>query len=124
MNTDNEMLEFAATAMRNLYDPRFLNYEIRYGTVCLELGARRGDIIVYWNPLESDADAFRLAIDLGIVVHPQCYDDYSKPFVGCFAFNDDGVEISSSRCEIGNDKYKSTRRAITSVAAELGKLIK
>lgn len=124
MNTENEILEFAAKTMQALYDPRFLNYEVAYGTVCLELGAKRGDITSYWNPLESDEDAFRLAIDLGIVMHPLCFDDYSNPFVGCFAYNADGVEISSARCEIRNDKYKATRRAITLVAAELGKLQK
>jgi len=50
----------------------------------------------YWNPLDDDGDAFRLAVKLTITINNDCISDAD---------------------------YKSTRRAIVLSAAEIGKLL-
>lgn len=63
-----------------------------------------------WNPLESDADAFRLMVDLGIDIER----------------NIDSVISSHRVCvselwfdDFGGDKRLATRTAITRCAAEI-----
>lgn len=64
-----------------------------------------------WNPLENDADAFRLMVDLGMLVD---VDEELKEtqIVGVV---DDVVIVSH-----GEDKHAATRRAIVLAAAEIG----
>ena len=56
-----------------------------------------------WNPLQNDADAFRLAIDLAIPTAPSNRSDYAQSA---------GNATSHS-----GDKYAQMRRAITMSAA-------
>ena len=63
----------------------------------------------YWNPLESDADALRLAVKLRIDI---------------LLFNAVVTGISLRNCvevmeEFNNDPYAATRRAIVRAAAEI-----
>jgi len=101
--TDRELLELAAKAagIKNWWDG---DCSIR------SVGS------TYWNPLESDGDAFRLAVKCEITIYtPQPrtmqYD------IAC-AQNFDG-EIDC--CEKGNiDPCAATRRAIVRAAASIG----
>jgi hypothetical protein len=54
---------------------------------------------VFWNPLEDDADAFRLMVELDLL------DDY----------------LSQLTDEIGGDRLDACRRAIVRAAAEIGR---
>jgi hypothetical protein len=73
---------------------------------------------VYWNPLTDDGDALRLAVKLNIVIW-EC-DQYDRAMAE--------VRYGEARGEywelVGEDKYSSTRRAITRAAAEIGKEMK
>lgn len=75
-------------------------------------GSRQG----WWNPLEDDGDALRLAVKLRIsVMLAETTTD--KP--ACYFF--DGVEWACVQSDIGNDPDAATRRAIVRAAAEIGK---
>lgn len=65
-------------------------------------GARR-----YWNPLTDDGDAFRLAVQRGIWVHP---DNHTVEAVGRRAVYE--------RVERHHDRGVATRRAIVRAAVE------
>jgi len=108
--SDRELLELAAKAAG------FANWSYAGSSsgICVELGASRGAITSYWNPLTDDGDALRLAVKLGcqLVISP---------------------EIGITDCKIGEgdwcfggehhhpDGYAATRRAIVRAAAEIGK---
>ena len=104
MSTDRELLELAAKAAK------------------LILGEFKGRIVryesdgqpVYWNPLQFDDDALRLAVKLGICIGPNFDNDMAVA---------DGGEFSQHHCTelFESDKYAATRRAIVRVAAEIGK---
>lgn len=76
-----------------------------------------------WNPLEDDGDALRLAVNLGLVVQPVCYDDYDKLFAAVYKYDDCAVEVCSVREPYDNGPYPATRRVIVRAAAEMGNLI-
>ena len=61
-----------------------------------------------WNPLADDADAFRLMVTLGLVVHVGS--DAARALY-------DGEGCTE---EYSGDKAASTRRAIVRAAAEIG----
>ena len=54
----------------------------------------------WWNPIEDDGDALRLAVNLGLVVNPGCAHDEKNDL---------------------DDPYAATRRAIVRAAAEIGR---
>lgn len=62
---------------------------------------------IYWNPLEDDGDALRLAVKLNITVDPKYL--YKGPWDG-----------GGTLC----DPYEATRRAIVRAAAEIEKVLK
>lgn len=64
-----------------------------------------------WNPIESDADAFRLMVDCEILtnveaMYSEAFTDPKKPIVRIY-FDDHN-----------NDKHAATRMAITKAAAQ------
>jgi hypothetical protein len=66
-----------------------------------------------WNPINDDADAFRLITTLNIVVGK--YNDYAN----AISINSDAdVVVWDHQVK---DPYAATRRAIVQVAAEIGK---
>jgi hypothetical protein len=78
----------------------------------------------YWNPLEDDGDAFRLAVKLGISVHLDLRNRTvvakpKEPEVG-------NEEIHYDESKFGGecDPYAATRRAISMTAAEIGRGMK
>ena len=94
--TDKELLELAVKTVG------FANWSYVGGSpgICVELGASRGDITSYWNPLKNDGDAFRLMVKFDLWQTVRC-----------------------SRRVLGEepDMYAATRRAIVRAAAEIGK---
>lgn len=118
--TDREMLELAAKAIgcagAKFEDGEWL--ELRYG---YKVAMWHDDFDSYWNPLESNADAFALAVKLGLDLlrterdieaiaglppYAPMKRDVSAPF---------GIEL------LGDDAYAATRRAIVRAAAEIGR---
>lgn len=95
--TDRELLEAAAKAAGYEVSPhggRMYNVELMF------LKDRKN-----WNPLESDADAFRLLVDCEISL------EVDKGFVDA----DGWLTVYFS--DHNNDKHAATRRAIVRAAA-------
>jgi hypothetical protein len=105
--TDKELLELAAKAAGIEYD--FCRPELGGCQI------RKPFVSGFWNPLTDDGDALRLAVKLNIVIW-EC-DQYDRAMAE--------VRYGEARGEywelVGEDKYSSTRRAITRAAAEIGK---
>ena len=101
---DQELLTFAAKAAG--FQTSWQDYT---------LWVRRGnDLWTVWEPLHHDGQAFRLALELEIPIHPgRVWKSYR---MGC---RDDFVEASRYITPISDPK--ATRRAIVEVAAEVGK---
>lgn len=97
--TDREMLELAAKAA-GIFDLRFDNKGVAYRNVHIE-----------WNPLESDGDALKLAVKLGLLIDTQYNNGVG---VGSASFE----EVWESTAV---EPYAATRRAIVRAAAEIGK---
>ena len=104
MNNDRELLELAAKVAG------FLNWTERTNGLFIETGGFRGSSGYMWNPLTSDGDALRLAVNLNLKV--MCRE------LGAGVHSQDG-KITVS--EFAEDPYAATRRAIVRAAAEIGK---
>jgi len=118
--TDRELLEMAAKAAG-------IDGEYRTERLCIAGDWLDVTAIFYdggmrwWNPLEDDGDALRLAVTLGIDFYmgagdvPEAWAGYYMP----------GRENKKHACEpVNGDPYAATRRAITRAAAEIGKGMK
>ena len=110
MDSDRELLELAAKAAK------------------LILGEFKGRIVryesdgqpVYWNPLQFDNDALRLAVDLDLAIVP--YPIYNKQKHSVLVQKKNLDEPRFEKMELhGDDPRAATRRAIVSAAAEIGK---
>ena len=107
MSADRELLELAAKAA----GLSLMKWWEAMDTFVIAEGERMGE---WWNPLESDGDALRLAADLRLEIKPGKH-------VG------DGCTVESQRPGIAghtafyDDKAQQMRRAIVGVAAEIGK---
>lgn len=71
----------------------------------------------WWNPLENDGDAFRLATKLRIDL--TFYNGFQE--VHAESSNSDGLSPSDEK--FGEDIASATRRAIVRAAAEIGRSI-
>jgi hypothetical protein len=94
--TDKELLEYAAKAA-GYTDIQYEDgwwLEVRYG---LTEAFWNGED--YWNPLEDNDDAFRLAVKLTVI---------------------DGYQVRIPHVDDEN-QYAAARRAIVKAAAEIGK---
>jgi hypothetical protein len=101
--TDRELLEAAASAT---------GYDLLPEGKKLPLALKDGDPkMMPWDPLASDADAFRLAVKLGVTAHQYSTCVVAKRHLG------DGINCEES---FGDDPYAATRRAIVRAAAEVG----
>lgn len=106
--TDRELLELAAKAAG--YSDRL---DFRSPTPVWTLN-ETGQI--YWNPLSEDGDAFRLAVKLGLEVHPSPR--------GCSALWDvpGGKRVLTVlNSVVGCDSEGSTRLVVVRAAAEIGR---
>lgn len=74
-----------------------------------------------WNPIENDGDALRLAVKLGIEVHPdrEVGEVYTAFCVRAPHLL--GLNIAE---ELGADEMAATRRVIVKSAAEIGMALK
>jgi hypothetical protein len=121
--TDRELLEAAARALgrtgARYEDGEWL--EIRYG---LKTAIWFDDDEGYWNPLESDADAFRLAVKLGIVISSFMAESYSGENNVARARHFALGEIDEHADDNGGDMMAATRRAIVRAAAAIGEKMK
>lgn len=102
--TDKELLEFAAKAAG--YDDATWNSEQK----CIETTYLDG-FRCWWNPLENDGDALRLAVKLGMSITRHRVFDFIR------AGNDEAVAQEADK----DDPCAATRRAIVRAAAEIGK---
>ena len=93
---DRELLEAAARAA---------GIRFRKGDYAKGLDTNKG----FWNPLDSDADAFRLMVDCELEV--SCHDDY----VDASGYSGSAVMVE----DYGSDKHAATRRAIVRAAAAM-----
>ena len=106
---DRELLEMAAKAAC-LDNPEYA--ESVSGKWHIYHGAEGNKVA--WNPIEDDADAFLLALNLEMPIHPgRVWKNYPANCYGGFA------EASRDVTPISDPE--STRRAITEVAAEVGR---
>ena len=109
--TDQQLLELAAKAAGyktiQYQDLKSHGLDVRYG---IDEAIWNGES--YWNPLEDDGDALRLAVKLGLRI------EINTQVLG------DTLVISefydNVECHNG-DPYAATRRAIVKAAAEIGK---
>lgn len=94
-----ELIELAAIAAR-------------YKTERHEIGGNQFLMVdgIEWNPLQSDADAFRLMVELDIEVEQ--FENHTMAYLGA---------LSSGRIPHADCKNKTTRLAITKAAAQLGR---
>lgn len=126
--TDRELLELAAKAAHmNPSQWRWNEFAFQRMRIdgVPECGFQ-GDI---WNPLESDGDALRLAVDLGISLLP--YPVYAESArhsaIAKQRRKADLLRVQNPTEVIelyGDDPYAATRRAIVRAAAEIGKDMK
>ncbi|RMH97301.1 hypothetical protein [Stutzerimonas nitrititolerans] len=77
--------------------------------------------VVYWNPLEDDGDALRLAVTLGLTVECDFHDSDT-----CAAYQTRGEIVADEQSGmlgevIGSPEFAATRRAIVRAAAEIGR---
>lgn len=129
MNTDRELLELAAKAMRATGNPHFMNYTVMEdgSSVCLELGSQRGAVTDYWKPLHDDGDALRLAVKLSLPIEfREAGFGYDKTpenrRVMCGKYWDSNESRNCMFAELyGSDVHAATRRAIVRAAAEIGR---
>ena len=110
--TDRELIELAAKAAG--YDYECTSHTGRPEHDQHQIRASHGGL-VDWNPLTSDADAFRLAVKLGIDVRMP--NSAAQVYV---AVGEHGHDVYVLE-KIGQDPCAATRRAITRAAAEMAK---
>ena len=105
--TDRELLEAAAKAAGVPLD---LTLRPDGKPLCCSERGLAIDVIPgWWNPLEDDGDAFRLAVRLSIKL------DFAPGWVRVYSA---GYFFAERSCE---DSYAATRRAIVRAAAALVK---
>jgi hypothetical protein len=69
----------------------------------------------WWNPLEDDGDALRLAVQLGIKFR------WHATLHQALAWLPLGDEVQVNCEDFNGDEFAATRRAIVHAAAEIGK---
>lgn len=118
--TDREMLELAAKAIgcdgAKFEDGEWL--ELRYG---YKVAMWHHDLHDYWNPLESDADALRLAVKVGLDILRTERDVEAIAGLPPYAPMERDVPVPSGISLLGDDPYAATRRAIVRAVAEIAK---
>ena len=112
--TDRELLELAAKAAgidAKWQDEEAADFDAEY------LGMRvanRGHLNEYWNPINDDGDALRLAVQLDLQIHPSGDEIWVSNPAASLA---EDVVFETYR----DDPYAATRRAIVRAAAEIGR---
>ena len=102
-HTDKELLELAAKAAG------LVGIHERANKFCYTSSHGHGGSVM-WNPLESDGDALRLAVNLGM--------ELDIDIVSCTATYKSGGYFNLT--EVDDNPYAATRRAIVRAAAAIG----
>lgn len=104
-HTDKELLILAAKAAG--FNVKMFEVDQDENFSGLIVGTKNTKEKIWWNPLVSDGDALRLAVNLELMID-----------------NSDGVSYAIFRghsvSEEGDDPYAATRRAIVRAAAAIG----
>lgn len=108
---DQELLELAAKAIGGSIHEIHENYA--WLIVASEIEKDQSQLIM-WSPLNDDGDALRLAVKLRMDIEPWIHGCSACARVCC-------GEILIDEPHYGDDPERATRRAITRVAAEIGK---
>ena len=117
--TDRELLELAAKAywgdeIDDVCSIRWLEIDQCIGFTHGDNQDHNGqDVELCWNPLESDGDALRLAVKLGLVISPSR--------VTVMAYEPSSMARDEVYEPIRPDPLAATRRAIVRAAAEIGR---
>jgi len=129
--TDRELLELAAKAMGDsvVWGGTWnVGGELIDCTDIPYLGSGQPDENdVYWNPLEDDGDALRLAVKLRIPVVWRSHDEWGsrQQATECGVLRDPkNSEKYPNIVPHNDDPYAATRRAIVRAAAEIGRNMK
>jgi hypothetical protein len=105
--TDKELLELAAKASQVIYEKRYVEPDgLKFQGLLLNIGIGHQPT-QWWNPLDDDGDAFRLAVKLNL------FDGLEKR-----------ASYIASTVNYDMDPRDATRRAIVLAAAEIGKSMK
>lgn len=106
---DKELLELAAKAAILNIKAQSVNADDRW--IGLIVGEKHTREKKFWNPLEDDGDALRLAVKLELDI------GINRPNAVCIDLDRDNwiVEYKNS------DPYAAARRAIVRAAAEIGR---
>ena len=120
--TDRELLEFAAKAAGYAVvgpAPKYIAQGCNEWALIVR-NSKGGDSV--FDPLTYNGDALRLAVKLGIEIHPdtEVMETITAFMVGNCGFNT-REEWGTLRDGSDNDTYAATRRAITRAAAEIGR---
>ena len=119
--TDRELLELAAKAAGLIIVGSIPS--MLHDDDWLETTENGPDM--FWNPLQNDGDALRLAMKLGASIHVRRVDEYSRIYSEVFICDLYGSEIYAvGRQEHDADPASATRRAIVRAAAEIGRSMK
>ena len=113
---DKELLELAAKAAgmeigfgKWVWWPDAESYTRKTGDSSVE----------WWNPLNDDGDALRLAVKLGMTIEQ--FDDDGGVVVTHGVSVRASEDYADDRYAASRDPYAATRRAIVRAAAEIGK---
>ena len=118
MNTDRELLELAAKAAGLTIVGSIPS--ILHDDDWLETTDNGPDM--FWNPLQNDGDALRLAVKLRIMLNREINCGYD--IVEAIGPERDDMTCHCSTESIEGDPYAATRRAIVRAAAEIGRSLK
>lgn len=120
--TDRELLEAAAKAAGHAIVwgevHRVGDTDVDCTDMAYVVSSDREELPAYWNPLQDDGDALRLAVKLGIAIelHPAWV--YARAVMPNDHYR--WMEITEGWGN-GGDRYAATRRAIVRAAASIAK---
>ena len=113
---DRELLELAAKAAGMYVKGGYVNPDDTF--IGLRVKPSKGDpryLTSAWNPLTDDGDALRLAVKLRLNLN---FEEWDGAEFACAVPN---MSYQGYDEVMDDDPYAATRRAITRVAAEIGR---
>lgn len=118
MSSNRELLELAAKAAGLVGYEYTCTDQGGYECMAFDEGGSKSE---YWNPLEDDGDAFRLAAELflGVSILPGSAATSIEFYKNTGYFF--GGKAPHIQEDHGSDKLSATRRAIVMAAASIGK---
>jgi hypothetical protein len=108
--TTQELLEFAAKASGQYHG----EWSDKFGA----LRMREGNRWIEWNPLKNNADAFRLMLDLNLILTHEWINYEKAPLATIVVRNEESTVFC--RYAKYDNPHQAARVAITRVAAMIG----